>query len=206
MRAPNEPERKKDKETNLSPAFSFFLIASLVLSVLFYSMSPVLAADSEKRLSIVLIDGSEVYVRSGSYHNFSQDYQLYVKGADNDGKRVWLELSREGVSLKDGIATEGSQFVYSHDSAEVLNLTVSKIYVGTDGVLVSFSPVYQYLDPELPMPQISNGSIPNSLANEPSKTHGLGTQAGGFNVPLFLLGLGAVLLVIGFFAGKGRKR
>jgi hypothetical protein len=206
MRAPNEPERKKYKEKNLSPAFSFFLIASLVLSVLFYSMSPVLATDSEKRLSIVLIDGDEVYVRSGSYHNFSQDYRLYVKSADSDGKRVWLELRREGISLKDDIATEGSQFVYSRDSTETLNLTVSTIYAGADGgVLVRFSPVYQFLDPKLPMPQTSNGSLPNSSYNEPSKAHGLETQKGGFNVLLFLLGLGAVLLVIGFFAGKGKK-
>jgi hypothetical protein len=205
MRAPNKPKRKKDKETNLSPAFSFFLIGSLILSLLFYSMSPVLAADNGKRLSVILIDGGEVYVRSGNYQNFSQDYQLYVKGADSDGKRVWLELRREGVSLKDDVATEGSQFVYSHDSTEILNLTVSTIYTGADGVLVRFSPVYQYLDPKLPMPQTSNGSLPNSSANEPSETHGLETQAGGFNVAIFLLGLGAVFLVIGFFARKGKK-
>jgi hypothetical protein len=203
MRAPSKSERKENKEKNLSPVFSFFLIASLVLPVLFYSMSPVLAADG-KRLTIVLIDGGEVYVRSGDYHNFSQDYQIYVKGADSDGKRVWLELRREGVSLKDDIATEGSQFVYSHDSTEIFNMTVSTIYSGADGVLVRFSPVYQYLDPELPMPQTSNGPLPNS-SDKPSEIHGLQTQAGGFNVPLFLLGLGAVLLVTGFFAGKGKR-
>jgi S-layer protein len=206
MRAPNKPLIKKDKETNLSPLFSYFLFASLILSVLFYSVSPVLAADNGKKLSVVLIDGGEVYVRSGSYHNFSQDYQLYVKGADSDGKRIWLELRREGVSLKDDIATEGSQFVYSHDSTEILNLTVRTIYTGADGVLVKFSPVYQYLDPKLPMSQTSNGSFSNSSDNEPSEAHGLETQAGGFNVPLFLVVLGAVLLVIGFFAGKVKKR
>lgn len=207
MRAPNKPERKKNKEKKISHAFSFYLITLLVLSVLFYSMSPVLATDSEKRLSIVLIDGGEVYVRSGSHHNFLQDYQLYVKGADSDGKRVWLELNREGVSLKDDIATEGSQFVYSHDSTEVLNLTVNTIYVGADGVLVRFSPVYQYLDPKLPMPQTTNGSLPtNSSDDEPSEIYGPETKAGGFNVPLVLLVLGAVFLVTGFFAGKGKKR
>ncbi len=144
-------------------------------------------------------------MRSGDYHNFSQDYQLYVKGADSDGKRVWLELRREGVSLKDDIATEGSQFVYSHDSTEIFNLTVSTIYTGADGVLVRFSPVYQYLDPELPMPQTSNGSLPNSSDNKPSETHGLETQAEGFNVPLFLLGLGAVLLVTVFLQEREER-
>jgi hypothetical protein len=204
MRAPDKPEGKKNEET-ISPALSFFLIASLVLSLLFYSMSPVLAVDNGKKLSVVLIDGGEIYVRSGNYHNFSQDYQLYVKGADSDGKRVWLELRREGVSLKDDIATEGSQFVYSNDSTEILNLTVGTIYAGADGVLVRFSPVYQYLDPKLPMPQTLNGSLPNSSDNESSETQGLETQAEGFNVPIFLLGLGAVFLVIGFFARKRTK-
>lgn len=206
MRTPNKPERKKGEEKKLFPAFSFFLISSLVFAVLFYSISPVLAFDSEKRLSIVMIDGDEVYVRSGSYHNFSQDYQLYVKGADGDGKRVWLELRREGLSLKDDIATEGSQFAYSRNSTEIFNLTVKTIYVGADGALVRFSPVYQYLDTTLPMPQKSNISIPITPNTEPIETHGLETKVEGFNVPLLLLSLGSAILFIGFFARKEKKR
>lgn len=206
MRAQNKIKIKTDKEINFLSGFSFVLIALLALSVLFHSMSPVLAVDNVKRLQVVLVDGDEVYVRSGYYHNFSQDYQLYVKGADGDGKRVWLELRRGGVSLKDGIATEGSQFVYSHDSTEVLNLTVKTIYPGVDGVLVRFSPVYQYLDPKLPMPQTSNISLPNSSGNETPVTHGPQTQAIGFNTPLFLIVLGTAFLVTGFFARKGNKR
>jgi S-layer protein len=207
MRAPNKTNIKKDKETSLSSSFSFFLIVSLVLSVLIYSMSPVLAIDNEKKLSIVLIDGDEVYVRSGSYHNFFQGYQLYVKGADDYGKRVWIELNKDGVSLKDDIATEGSQFVYSHDSTEVLNLTVKTIYVGADGVLVRFSPVYQYLDPKLPMPQTSNGSLPNNSSDEkPSETLGPEIKAEGFNAHLSILVLGTAFLVTGIFAGKRKKR
>jgi hypothetical protein len=205
MRAQNKPERKNNKETNFPPIFSFFLIALLISSVLFYSISPALATDGAEKLSIILIDGGEIYVRSGYYHNFSQDYQLYVKGADNDGKRIWLELSREGVSLKDDVVTEGSQFVYSRNSTEILNLTVSTIYAGADGVLVKFSPVYQHLDPKLPMPQTPNVS-PNSSDNGLSESEGSETQAGGFNVSLFLLGLGAMLLVTGFFAGKRKRR
>ena len=205
MRALNKPKRKQDKDQSLLPVFSLFLIASLFFSALFYSMSPA-SADEEKKLSIILIDGGEVYVRSGSYHNFSQDYQLYVKGADTDGKRIWLELRREGTPLKDDIVTEGSQFVYSRNSTEILNLTVSTIYAGADGVLVKFSPVYQYQDPKLPKPQTSNGSVPNSSSDNANfQSQDLGTQAGGFNMPLFLLCLGTVLLITGFFAGKGHR-
>ena len=144
-------------------------------------------------------------MRSGYSHTFSQDYQLYVKGADNDGKRIWLELRREGTPLKDDIVTEGSQFVYSRNSSEILNLTVSTIYAGADGVLVRFSPVYQYLDPKLPMPQTTDGILPNYSNDTSLESQGSETQAGGFNVSLFFLGLGAVLLFTGFFAGKGQR-
>jgi hypothetical protein len=213
MRVPSEPERKEDRKANLLPLFSFFLIVSLFFSFLIYSISPSLATDGVKRLSItsptlaiddgkklsiVLIDGEEIYVRSGNYHTFSQAYQLYVKGTDTDGKRVWLELRREGAPLKDAIVTEGSQFVYAHDSTEILNLTLSTIYTGADGVLVRFSPVYQYLDPKLPMPLTLKGTLPNSSNNTSSKSD-------GFDMPLFILGLGAVLVVTGFFAGKGQR-
>jgi len=206
MHVPSKPGKKENKETNLLSVFSFFLLVSLFFSVLFYSMSSALAADDGEKISIVLIDGDEVYVRSGAYHIFLQDYQLYVKGADTDGKRVWLELRREETSLKDEVVTEGSQFVYSHNSTEILNLTVSTIYAGADGVLVKFSPVYQYLDPKLPMPQTPDGSLSNSSDNISSESQKSENIAEGFDISLFLLGLGTMLLVTGFFAGKGKRK
>ena len=202
MLVPIKPEKKEDERINILPLFSFFLVISIFFSVIFYSMSPALATGSGKKLSIVLINGDKIYVRSGSYHTFLQDYQLYVKGTDTEGKRVWLELRREGTQLKNDIVTEGSQFIYSSDSIEILNLTVSTVYAGADGVLVKFSPVYQHLDPKLPIPQTLDGSLPNSSDNKPYESKGLETQVEGFDMPLFLLGLGFVLLITGFFAGK----
>lgn len=216
MLVPDKQKRKKIKETGLVSVFFFFLLISLCFSA-FYSVSPALAADDKERLSvipaakdslsIIAINGEEIYIRSGYSHNFLQDYQLYIKGTDTEGKRVWIELRRNGVSLQDGIVTEGSQFVYSHNSTEILNLTVDTIYEGADGVLVKFSPVYQYLDPKLPIPQTPTESFDNASNNTSSPTDPeLETQAEGFDMPLFLLGLGAVLLVTGFFAGKGKKK
>jgi hypothetical protein len=54
--------------------------------------------------------------------------------------------------------------------------------------------------------QTSIDSLLNSSVNETSETRSLKTQAEGFNMPLFLLCLGTAILVLGFFAGKGRKR
>jgi hypothetical protein len=216
MRVPDKQGIKEVKETNLVSLFSFCLLISLCFSVFFYSMSPALAADdderlsivadNEDRLSIIIINGGEIYVRSGDAHNFSQDYQLYIKGTDTEGKRIWIELSRNGVLLQDDIVTEGSQFVYSKNSTEIFNLTVDTIYKGADGVLVKFSPVYQYLDTKLPAPQMPAESLENASNNASSIDPELETQAKGFGMPIFLLGLGTVLLVTGFFAGKGTKK
>jgi hypothetical protein len=218
MRVPDEKRRKEIKGRNLVSIFSFFLLISLCFSV-FYSITPALAAaDNEKKLSvipadksslsIIAINGEEIYIRSGYSHDFLQNYQLYVKGADTEGKRVWIELSRNGVPLQDDIVTEGSQFVYSQNSTEILNLTVDTIYEGADGVLVKFSPVYQYIDPRLPVPLTPIEPVDNSSNNNTSSSADpeLETQAEGFDMPLFLLGMGAMLLVTGFFAGKVKRK
>ncbi len=205
MHVPGKQGRKEVKKTNLVSVFSFFLLISLCSLVIFHSMSPALADDDKERLPITLVDGEEIYIRSGSSHTFLQDYQLYIKGTDTEGKRIWIELSRKGVPLKDAIVTEGSQFVYSQKSTEILNLTVSMIYEGSDGVLVKFSPVYQYLDSRLPMPQTPVESLDNASHNTSSINPELGTQAEGFDTHLIFLGLGTVLLATGFFAGKGKK-
>jgi len=206
MRVPDKYERKEDNEINSVSVLSFFLLIFLCSSVVFYSMSPALAADNKERLSIVLIDGEEIYIRSGNSHTFLQDYQLYIKGMDTEGKKIWIELDRNGVPLHDAIVTEGSQFIYSQDSTEILNLTVNTIYEGADGVLVKFSPVYQYLNPKLPMPQTSVESLNNTSENISPDPSELQAQAEGFDMPLFLFGLGTVLLATGFFAGKRKKR
>jgi hypothetical protein len=211
MRVPDKQGRKEVKKTNYVSVFSFFLLISLCSSVIFHSMSPALADDKES-LPIILVDGDEIYIQSGSSHTFLQDYQLYIEGYQlsikgKDTKiRIWIELSRKGVPLKDAIVTEGSQFVYSQNSTEILNLTVSMIYEGSDGVLVKFSPVYQYLDSRLPMPQTPAESIANASYNISSINPELETQAEGFDTPLIFLGLGTVFLATGFFAGKRKKR
>lgn len=177
MHGPGKQRRKEVKEANLVSVFFFFLLISLCLSV-FYSISPALAAAGKEKLSIIpadkdslsiiAINGEEIYIRSGYSHDFIQNYQLYIKGADTEGKRVWIELSRNGVPLQDDIVTEGSQFVYSNNSTEILNLTVDTIYEGADGVLVKFSPVYQYLDPRFPVPQTPTESFDNASNNNSS--------------------------------------
>lgn len=146
-------------------------------------------------------------MRSGNYYPLLQDYQIHVKGANPEGNRVWIELCRDDIFLEDAILGKGDTFVYTNNSTEILNLTVETIYGGADGVLVKFSPVYQYLDPKLPMPESEipspeNNSSDNNSSIPPLLEH----QAKGFDMPILLLSIGAVFLVTGVFAGVYKKK
>ncbi|AKB73697.1 hypothetical protein MSLAZ_0436 [Methanosarcina lacustris Z-7289] len=206
MLVPNKQGRKSRAETTLLPALSLSLLIFFFFSVLFCSVLPVHAGSDEEKLSLILIDGEEIYVRSGNYYTFLQGYQIYIKGADTEGSRVWIELRRNDVFLEDTIVREGDTFVYSNNSSEILNLKVDTIYAGADGVLVRFSPVYQYLDPKLPMPQKPDTSPANNSDNNSSTPTEFENQAEGFDMPIFLLSIGAVLLGTGFFAGIYKKK
>ncbi|MPM99325.1 hypothetical protein SDC9_146516 [bioreactor metagenome] len=144
-------------------------------------------------------------MRSGNYYTLLQDYQIHVKGASSEGNRVWIELKRGDTSLEDAIIGKGETFTYSNNSTEILNLTVETIYGGADGVLVKFSPVYQYLDPKLPKPQSEIASPENSSGNNSSISPLIENQAEGFDMPVLLLSVGAVFLMTGIFAGIYRK-
>lgn len=180
----------------------FFLFSILVSCIVL----PAAAEDNDERLPIILIDGDEIYVRSGNYYPLLQDYQIHVKGANSEGNRVWIELCRDDAFLADAILGEGDTFVYSNNSTEILNLTVETIYGGADGVLVKFSPVYQHLNPKLPMPQTSVTSPENSSENNSSIPSAFENKAEGFDVPVFLLSIGSVFLMTGIFAGIYKKK
>ncbi|AAM04117.1 conserved hypothetical protein [Methanosarcina acetivorans C2A] len=207
MLVPNKHERKSRKGTGVLPAFFFSFLVLFFFSVLLFSVLSVPGCAEEEKLPIVLVDGDEIYVQSGDFHDFLQEYRIYVKGADTEGSRIWIELSRDGVFLEDAIVGEGDTFVYSNNTTEILNLTVDTIYGGTDGVLVRFSPVYQHLNPKLPMPQSQqiapvNSSENNSSVSPVPEEH----QVKGFDMPLFLLSIGAVFLVTGIFSGRHKEK
>ncbi|WP_440954446.1 S-layer protein domain-containing protein [Methanosarcina sp. Mfa9] len=185
--------------------FSLLVLLFFLIHVCSGVSSAAAAVNEEGRLSIILIDGEDLYVRSGDSHTFYQGYELYVKGADADASRVWLELRREGVSLEDTIATEGTSLVYSRNSTVFLNITVDTIYAGTDGALVRFFPVYQYLDPKYPKPQTPTSPLYESSENNSSLPSGPEYQAKGFNASIFFLSLGSLLFFIGIFAGRTKE-
>ncbi|WP_135644116.1 hypothetical protein [Methanococcoides vulcani] len=144
-----------------------FLVSFLFILLLL--VLPVFGAQVKDE---VLIDGANIFIETESFWEFNQGYVFIVKDVSEDGG-VWVELSLEDVSLKDEVLYEGDIFVYSRDSIELFNMTVDTIYYGPGGDLVTFKPVFQYLDPSLPAPVRVNPEISQNgsdISPEPDVT------------------------------------
>ncbi|MDD2438729.1 MAG: hypothetical protein PHD41_00675 [Methanosarcinaceae archaeon] len=167
------------------------------------------ASNSTLVPSILILDGEDIYVRSGDYHNFYQGYRLYVKGTSTEEKRVWLELRLEDEPLEDFISSEGNRLVYTKNSSEILNLTVKTIYSGTEGVLVRFDPVYQYLDLELPSPGEHVDSEPMSpiipAPSQGTETENKNKRVAGFGSSLVSFAFLLAVFQHGGFPRKSKK-
>ena len=100
----------------------------------------------------VLMDGTGIFLTTGESWTFEQGYVLTVKSVNQGTNEAWLELSLNETIIREGIFCEKDMLVYSRGS-EILNITVDTIYSSPTGELVTFMPVYQYLDPQLPAPE-----------------------------------------------------
>ncbi|MDG6243500.1 MAG: S-layer protein domain-containing protein [Methanolobus sp.] len=118
-----------------------------------------LIANDQKDIS--LINGTGIFLTTGGSWNFYQGYVLTLRSVNLEQKQVWLRLFHENDLLKEEILSEGDVFVYSKDN-EILNITVDTIYVSPEGELITFGPVYQYLDADLPKPVIDEGASQNT--------------------------------------------
>lgn len=125
----------------------YFLFAVLTVFFLSYFLPASICAENE-----ILLDGTGIFLTSGETWKFDQGYQLKVKSVNPSDNRAWVELSLNGEIIQEEILGEGETLVYYHNK-EILNITLDTIYSSPTGELVTFKPVYQYLDPELPEPE-----------------------------------------------------
>ncbi|WP_440952546.1 hypothetical protein [Methanococcoides sp. FTZ1] len=135
--------------------FSFLLISSTVIPVTGIQIK-----------NTVLLDGAGIFIESGGSWEFSQGYVFVVKDVNEDGG-AWVELSLDDILLKDAILYEGDYFVYSRGSSEIFNMTVDTVYYGSDDELITFKPVFQYLDPSLPAPELDNPDVSSNGSENP---------------------------------------
>ncbi|MCZ7382902.1 MAG: S-layer protein domain-containing protein [Candidatus Methanoperedens sp.] len=117
--------------------------------------------------SDILLNGTGIYLASGDSYGLYQGYVLSVKSVSSDGA-VWLQLTENDKIVKSEIVA-GDYFIYNKSNRTILSIKVDNIYYGSsEQTLVSLFPVYQYVDPDLPVPDITK-MIPNDANNPVDK-------------------------------------
>jgi len=117
----------------------------------------------------VLLNGTGIYLATGDSYGLYQGYMLSVKSVSGDGS-VWLQLSEHDKIVKSEIVVNGGYFIYNKQNRTILSVKVDNLYSGSaEQSLVSLSPVYQFIDHELPAPDIT-GTIPEDMPN-PAKNN-----------------------------------
>jgi len=122
---------------------------TLVVSIFIFASSVSGASD-------IVLNGTSLYLSTGDSYYLYQGYIVTLKSVSNDGS-AWLELTSSDTFVKSEIVHIKDYFTYNKTNRTILSLRVDNIYSGSnDNDLVSFFPVYQYIDPELPAPEIIN--------------------------------------------------
>lgn len=155
----------------------------LLFLVLLTSIALVLPAQSVVIVEDVLVNDSSIYLVTGNSWHFYQGYNLSIKGVNQEAGSVWLELSLGNKILKNQVLGEGNNFTYQKNNRTILNITVNTIYAGDGEELVTFAPVFQYMDVELPAPIIPEDEIDDEQNNSLIDDVSIGTnQIEGFTL------------------------
>ncbi|WP_406657940.1 hypothetical protein V7O62_05110 [Methanolobus sp. ZRKC2] len=171
-----------------------------VLLVVFLLSHPAIVTCAENKM---LLNGTGIFLATGEAWTFDQGYQLEVKSVNPADNRAWVQLSLNEDILHEGIMGESETLIYSHNS-EILNITLDTIYSSPAGELVTFKPVYQYLDPELPEPE-SNEITENEQPEE--NTTDIQENENSPSIPGFgvLLALTAIAIITYCRGQKNKK-
>ncbi|VVB95587.1 S-layer protein [uncultured archaeon] len=115
----------------------------------------------------ILLNGTNILIASGDSYGLYQGYVLTVKSVSSDGS-VWLQLTENDKIVKSEIVAR-DYFIYNKSNRTIVSIKVDNIYYGSsEQTLVSLYPVYQYVDPDLPVPDITE-MIPKDVNNPVDK-------------------------------------
>jgi len=118
------------------------------------AISLVILAFSGSAASDIILNGTGFFLTTGDSYGLSQGYIIKLKSVSNEGS-VWLDLESDDKIVKSEITKLKGNFTYIKTNRTILSLKVDNIYSGSgDAKLVSFFPVYQYIDPDMPAPRI----------------------------------------------------
>ena len=118
------------------------------------AISLVILAFSGSAASDIILNGTGFYLTTGDSYGLSQGYMIKLKSVSNEWS-VGLELESDNKIVQSEITNLKGNFTYIKKNRTILSLKVDNIYSGSrDAKLVSFFPVYQYIDPDMPAPKI----------------------------------------------------
>jgi len=118
------------------------------------AVSLIILAFSGSAASDIILNGTDFYLSTGDSYGLPQGYVVKLKSVSNEDS-IWLELESNDTIVKSEIIHLKDYFTYNKTNRTILSLRVDNIYSGSkDTNLVSFFPVYQYTDPDMPAPKI----------------------------------------------------
>lgn len=124
------------------------------VSMLAISLFILIAAGSAA--SDIVLNGTNFFLVTGDSYGLSQGYIIRLKSVSSEGS-VWLELESDNRIIKSEIIHLKDNFTYNRTNRTLISIKVDKIYAGPgDTNLVSFFPVYQYVDPDMPPPRTTD--------------------------------------------------
>ncbi|MFA4955466.1 MAG: hypothetical protein WC556_00650 [Candidatus Methanoperedens sp.] len=134
-------------------------IVTLFVLIFFFASSASAADD-------IILNGTRFYLSTGESYGLGQGYIISLKSVSNDGS-AWLELTYKDTFIKSEIVHTTGFFTYNKTNKTILSLRLDNIYSGSnDKNLLYFFPVYQYIDPEMPMPEITNITLVETQVQE----------------------------------------
>jgi len=104
-----------------------------------------------------------IYLTTGDSFTLYQGYVLSVKSVSMD--LVWLQLTLNNRMVESGVVKVKDSLVHNKSNITILSVKVNNIYAGAEGQkLVSLS-VHQFIDPTLPLPNITLSFNSNNHSN-----------------------------------------
>lgn len=110
-----------------------------------------------------LINGSTIPLVTGDSYMLYQGYMLTLKSVSGDS--VWLQLTDNDQIVKSEVVAIKGHFIYNKSNRTIMSVNIDNIYSGSsEQNLVSLYPVYQFTDPDKPLPDIT-GILPEDNQN-----------------------------------------
>ncbi len=141
------------------------------ISILFLSLIFLMTVSSGA--GDILLNGTSIYLATGESSTLYQGYVLSLKSVSSDGS-VWLQLTENEKIVKSEIVVNKGYFVYNKTNRTILSVKVDNVYSGSsEQSLVTLSQVYQFIDPDLPIPDKTD-----AVSQNPGNTGGSNTIPG----------------------------